>query len=92
MPSVAVVHRLGDCLVAARDLVGAVEALTDLIDHVSANHPDVVGIHRELLDMQRPADVPPSVRAAPFPRSTPAARPAVRVACAVALAQATVWV
>ena len=41
MPSVCVVHKLGDCLVASRDIVGGIEVLTDLIDHVTKNHPDV---------------------------------------------------
>jgi hypothetical protein len=41
VPSVCVVHKLGDCLVASRDIVGGIEVLTDLIDHVTKNHPDV---------------------------------------------------
>ncbi len=52
MPSLTVVHTLGDCYVASGDIVTGVFVLTGLINHVTANHPDVVGIHRELLEIE----------------------------------------
>ena len=54
VPQLAVIHRLGDCFIAARDVLGGIEELTELIDYVTKHHPEIIGLYRELVDMQQP--------------------------------------